>query len=1195
MVDAMTPLTPEILEVSFPEGALDGTASIKMPVATFGGQDLTGDITLLTYIDGSLYGETPAMPGQTVDVAINNVEEGIRDFSFSVKSGELESARIDKSVFVGFDTPLAPTDIVLSEGTLSWNPVTDGVNGGYIDTETLTYNVYLNGEKINDTPISDCSYTFTMPDETFQKYVAQVEADNHGHLSERGFSNDIKAGSSFPLPFSMEPTVAEGELLETFSDRGGWYAWTVSQDPYEPYMSCSTLSYEKGYEEWVIFPAVSVGASDCLLEVSLEVMVRPGYGDVIDENLSIAYGSERTPEAMKVVKTWNGIDNADDWQTLTTWCLPTEGDTYFGLLTMPHENGGDLMVRNIRISMSDRPAMTPAEVTELSATGLPQGQLKAKVDFRMPELSAAGLPLGDQTLTATVTSPTGSASVSGQPGSLQSVEVATVQGFNEITVIASNDNDGLGNSVNIFTGLDVPAPLAAIRISHSEDYKSLHLEWDAPTEGYNGGFVDPADVSYALYLYNEDTWEWKFERNLGTETSCDFVPESVDGLTVSNAAILSTNAQGNSGIVRTFESPVGTPYSLPMIENLNDEELYGPVYSPYALERPDASYNAEWGYISATYPYHVSQPTPYGNGAFCALAEEGAKARVALPVFSTVGIESAAIELPIWCGPDAATINVYAEAYGMEPELIGTFSDPSESVWRKHRFHLPEKFLGKQWVSIKIDAVFNEGNTVGAFADLRIKAFLPDDVALMDILAPVYAAVGDEVAVTTLVENSGTEAAAMPAIRLEIYKGADLLESIDMTPAEEKAELAELEQMRYQAIWRPDGNACGDMTFKAVYADKDMDNSNNSISALCGVTTGNQPVIDDLEAVAGDEDVALTWTEPLVESGKEGFENFMPFYFSDRIGDFRNINLDTYSTVHFAAFRFPYDETPKGWQVLGESEMTALMDAAGMTNEYLHAYSGNNVLAAFTPQSYTVGEDLSADKWLISPLVKGGSELKFMMTAGWSGSQETVEVMYSTTDDNPESFVSLDNIKLLYSQWNEYGYTLPEDARYFAIVYRGNSDEQGFFVMLDDIEYEPVESAYTIEGYDILRDGLTVTENAAAHGSWTDAYVVPEEGAVYNVVPVVSRNGSVSRGFKSNDAHATRSGVADILAGAVKVAAGKGCITVSGCDGSDITVTTADGINVAARRGVSGTETIRVASGVYVVRVSGRSCRVLVR
>ena len=62
VVDAMTPLTPEVLALNFPEGALDGSVSVKMPVATFGGQDLAGDISLLTYIDGILYSETPASP-----------------------------------------------------------------------------------------------------------------------------------------------------------------------------------------------------------------------------------------------------------------------------------------------------------------------------------------------------------------------------------------------------------------------------------------------------------------------------------------------------------------------------------------------------------------------------------------------------------------------------------------------------------------------------------------------------------------------------------------------------------------------------------------------------------------------------------------------------------------------------------------------------------------------------------------------------------------------------------------------------------------------------------------------------------------------------------------------------------------------------------------------------------------------------
>ena len=1196
IVDAMTPLTPELVALNFPEGALDGSVSVKMPVATFGGQDLTGDISMLTYIDGTLYSETSATPGQTVEAPVNGLQEGIRTFSFSVKSGELESARVEQKLYVGYDIPLAPTDITLTEGTLSWSPVTEGENGGYIDTETLTYNVYLNGEKINEAPVSDCSYTFSMPDDVYQKYVAQVEADNHGHLSQRGFSNDIKAGHSFPLPFRMAPTVAEGELLAVFSQRPGWYQWRVSQNEEEQYLYCSTQSYDEGLEEWVLFPAISIPASDCLLEVAVDVLVQHGYGDKVDENLSVAFGSERNPEVMKVVKTWNGIDNTEEWQTLTAWCLPSEGDTYFGLLTVPHENGGDnIMVRNIRISMSDRPAMTPAEVTELSAIGLPQGQLKAKVDFRMPAVSAAGLSLEGQTLTATVTTPAGSASVSGVAGSLQSVEVATMQGFNDITVTAANENDGLENSISIFTGLDVPAPLAEIRLSHTEDYKALHLEWDTPAEGYNGGFVDPAGVTYALYLYDDENYEWKFAEDLGSATEYDFVPASVEGLAVAGGAILSSNAQGNSGIVLTFESAVGTPYSLPMIEDYNTD-AWGPLYSPCALEKPDASYTAEWGFISAAYPYYVSLPTPYGSGAFCAFGSDGAKSRMTLPVFSTVGVESAAIELPIWCGPDAAAVEVYAEAYGMEPELIGSFSDPSETAWRKHRFHLPEKFLGRQWVAIKVDAVFNEGNTVAAFADYRIKTFLPEDVALMEIAAPVYAAVGDEVAVTTLVENSGTESVALPAINLEVYKGADLLETVSMTPAEEKAELAELGQVRYQTVWRPDGNGCGDITFKTVYAGADMDDSNNSRSAVCGITTGNQPVVKDLQAVGADDsdNVLLSWTEPVVETGKEGFENFSSFYYADRLGDFRNINRDGYGSLYFAAFRFPHDADSKGWQVLGESEMTEVMAAAGVENDFVHASSGNNVIAAFAPYSVFVGEGLMADKWLVSPLVNGGSQLKFMLSACVDGYQEDVEVMYSATDDDPESFVSLDKFVLISAGWKEYSYTLPEDARYFAIVYRSISDT-GFFVMLDDIEYEPVESAYTIDGYDILRDGLTVVENAAAHGSWTDAYVVPETGAVYNVVPVVNRGGSVSRGFMSNDAHATRSGVADILDSSVRVAAGKGFVTVAGCEGADITVTAADGINVAVRRGVTGSETIRVASGIYVVRVSGRSYRVMVK
>lgn len=1194
MVDPLTPKTPVIGSLNFAGGNLQGTASVTMPKLTFSEQPISGSVTLMTYVDGTLVKETPSTAGQTVEVAISGLEEGTRNFEFSAKQGDLESARVAQKKYVGYDIPVAPADIELSEGSLTWSAVTEGVNGGYIDAESLTYNIYLNGEKINTAPVKGTSYTFTMPQEVYRKYVAQVEAVNHGHASERGFSNDIKAGQAFPLPFSMAPTVAEGELIQVFSERSGWYQWRVIPDPTDPYICCSLSTYDDPQEEWFILPAITVPASDKLLEVSFDVLIQPGYGDTVDENLSVAYGTERNPQGMSTFKSWTGIDNTEEWQRLTAYCLPSAGDTYFGFMTRTHEGGGDVKVRNIRVALSDRSNMTPSEVTELTATALPQGALKATVDFRMPETSAAGLSLQGQ-LSATIATGAETVTVTGAPGSLQSAEVKTLQGWNSITVTAKNANTGLDNSVSVFTGMDVPRPLDAINVSHGEDYKSLHLTWNAPTVGFNGGYIDPAEVAYQLYKFNDEKYEWEFSKDLGKATQYDFFPELPEaGLATAGGSILTVNAQGNCGTVLTFEAPVGTPFTLPMIENYNDLDNWRGTYQPCGLEKPDGTYTAEWGFVQQAAPYWIPEPTPYGNAAYCTEGEAGQKSRMALPVFSTVGVESAAIELPVWCAPEAATIEVYAEAYGIEPELIGSFSDPSTPTWRKHRFHLPAKFLGKKWVALKIDAVFNEGNTVAAFADYRIKTFMRNDIGVLEMKAPNFALAGKEIAVTTKVENTGTETTAMPQMTLEIYKNGKLMQTVPMTAAEEKSELKELEQMQFSASWTPDGNACGDLTFKAVCASQDMDDSNNSLSAQCTVTKGNEPVITDLSAKESDGDVIdLKWTEPAAANGKEGFENFTTYYYGDRLGDFRNINADGMQTVYFAAFRYPYDNAAKGWQVLGEKEMTELMTAGDLENKHLHANSGNNLIAAFAPLSYFVGEDLKAEKWLVSPQLVAGSGFKFMLSAGWDGYQENIEVLYSTTDDDPESFVKLDNIILLSAGWKEYSYTLPEDARYFAIVYRGNS-ETSFFAMLDDITYSPVGKGYTVVGYDILRDGLNINENVSAHGSWADRYVLPKDGAVYNVVPVIERDGTVSRGLKSNDARTGTSGIDGIAADGVKVTAGKGFVKITGAEGRTVTVNTVDGLTVANVK-AAAEETIRLNAGIYILRIGIHTHRLLVK
>lgn len=1194
VVDPLTPLTPEITDIAFEGGSVDGTATIKLPSTAFDGSTLSGNLTLTAIVDGVEAGSMTGQPGETVNMPLNDVAEGMRNFSFTVTCGELTSASVSRKLYVGYDTPVAPENISLTEGTLTWDPVTQGVNGGYIDSDALTYNIYLNGEKINDSPVTGCSYTFTMPDEVYRKYVAQVEADNHGHLSQQGFSNDIKTGKPFPLPFSMKPTMTEGELIQMFSDRGiEWYKWNISQDAENPYISCNTFSYDEPTEEWFILPAISVPATDKLLEISFDVKVQPSMSDIINETIAVAYGDNREPVAMQDVKCWDRVQNTEEWQTLTAWCLPAEGTTYFGFKTLTHENSSYLMVRNISIRMSDRSEMTPAEVTALTAEALPQGALKAHVHFTMPTLSASGSTLPNETLTATVKTTAGEVSVTGMPGSVMSADVPTAQGWNDITVTAANANVGLDNSVRIFTGIDVPKPLDAIRTSHSADYRSLHLEWDAPTEGYNGGYVDPSTVEYALYNYDQEEYEWRLVRELGTSRELDITPEIAEGMAIAEGAILTQNTQGNSGIILQFGAPAGNPYELPMIENLNDPDHWGPVYEPLMLERPDETYSVDWGYMSEIYPYHVSQPTPYGVGAMIAFGENGNRARISLPAFSTKDVESAAIELPIWCGPESSEIAVYAEAYGSEPELIGTFYDSSEECWRKHRFQLPAKYMDKDWVVIKVVAIFKEESTKAAFADYRIKTFYANDLGVTAVSAPIFAEAGREVLLSSDIENTGLQTVEMPRMEMLVYNSDKLVATLPMECGSQEATLDELETAHFSVSWIPDGNACGGLRLTARIANDDMDMTNNTLDASCQVTAGNQYAIHDLKATLNDRNVVLNWTEPAVESGKEGFENHSSFYFGDKVGDFKTVSLDGMSTTYFAAFRFPYDTEAKSWQVLGENEMTEIMEAAEVENDMIHACSGNNVLAAFVPLSYMAGEDLYSNKWLISPEVTGGSNISFMLSSGITGYMENVDVMYSETDDNPESFQPLESLTLLSANWTRYEYTLPANARYFAIVHK-SSYSGAFFVMVDDICYEPAGEAVAIQGYDIMRDGVVINENVAAHGNWTDNYL-PENGhAVYNVVPVLARNGALSRGVKSNDAATDTNGIESVTDNCL-VTASKGCINIMGCEGKRIDIYSVDGILHASIPNASTRESVKVDNGIYIVRTGAKAHRLNVR
>ncbi len=273
-----------------------------------------------------------------------------------------------------------------------------------------------------------------------------------------------------------------------------------------------------------------------------------------------------------------------------------------------------------------------------------------------------------------------------------------------------------------------------------------------------------------------------------------------------------------------------------------------------------------------------------------------------------------------------------------------------------------------------------------------------------------------------------------------------------------------------------------------------------------------------------------------------------------------------------------------------------------MKQRYGEAYlpfGGDRYLMANCP-----GDELDippvADDWLISPEINGLSYITFQArpVSDLYG-DETLDVMYSTTTADRESFQLLERMKVSVSltetpsgtmiAYKRMTSELPADARYFALRY---ASHDVFGIMLDDLEYAPASADKGINGYNIYRDGNLIAENAPAGGSFTDTDVTDGTPHTYTVFPLTSGD----NGAMSNQAH-INGGSAIEAAGIsepVSVKAIDGYIRIETDKETAIKVIGATGA-VVATASVNGTTDIPAAAGIYIVTTPASVHKVAVR
>lgn len=584
IIDSNAPEVPEILSIEFLEGALSGRATVRISQKTFGGDILSDSVEIIAYVDGEKYTVVAGEPGKDVTIDYVSLSEGRHNFGFVVSSGDLASPPVNIEKFLGYGIPVAPENIQFSNGFVTWDPVAESIDGGYIDRDNLSYNLFLNGDKINTEPVSQCSYEFIMPEKDYTVFCVCVEAVNHNHVSDLGYSNEICHGNPIPLPFKMKPTVTEAKLTTTDSDNPQYFKWEFTQvgldiHP-EQYFRCYTGS-EVPRCEWLFMPPLQIPQTDKLIEVTFEAYAPYNAGT---ENISVGYGDEPNYKDMTIVKSWE-ITDQENWIVYRAYLPVTEGKRFIGFMTSTSETGYYIQIRNITIQESERFVSAPAEVSELTAVAQAHGALKADISFRLPSLTTSGEAITVDMLTASVCSSVESKTVSGAPGSMVSVEVSTMEGLNEISVYAANEYDGLESIVKVFTGLDIPQPIDKVEVSHNEDFSGLLLNWQPPTAGLNGGYIDPEKITYHLCLFDYETYSWMIAKDLETATSMEYFPENIDNIAMTEVGIATSNSKGICNLVKVVTGACGVPYSMPIWNDFNENAL-NPIISTY----PDTSY-----------------------------------------------------------------------------------------------------------------------------------------------------------------------------------------------------------------------------------------------------------------------------------------------------------------------------------------------------------------------------------------------------------------------------------------------------------------------------------------------------------------------------------------------------------------------------------------------------------------------------
>lgn len=1177
-------------------------------IRSYAASDTEGPITILDKI--------PALDDDISKYVVADIDND--DYTWTLENNRFEgkyfelqsfesSGNFNDWLFIPVEIPVSGGDLNLSlRAATSYDSPPHGFKiclGNASTPEAMTFEITdVAGFNTNGTSWSKAK---TVEAKAKGPEAGQYWLGIHAYSQQAAYRLWIKDISLTVTPSSAPSTGPNGEIFEMHpteeefaactlidgNEDGCVMSWWVHEDLngnlldwpiyYNSYQSSHSPAASSDADEWLITPAIDFPDAEKLYTVSIDAASTRGYGS---EAFEIVMAKSTTLEAMRQGRTIldePAITAPDFVACSSRFGIPEAGKWHVGIhIKSQLDAGWRIALKNLKICITETSSCIPGICTGLSVKPDPKGALKATVEFAMPSIyiNDAEIPASEE-LEAEISTPAGKKTVKGTRGEPVSVTVDAVEGTNVVDVTVRNTN-GAGQTSRkvVRCGIDTPVdPVVTTRVS--DDNTTINLTWEPVSQGQNGGVVDPDGVKYNIYEYLTDgqTSGWYPLKKGLTDCKFEYSPGNTEQ-NLYQLQVSASNEKGEStGSITSYSSAVlGTPHKLPMSETFPNG---GMKYSGLLLDYPDETYTAQWALDN---PSNVGISGGPDYALMCLVMEMGneGKGYVELPKFSTEGCSKVRLKILSYiCNATPNTvIKIHSTEGRAEAETLGTIDTTTGQGWCELAYDLPEKYMDNGWNVISFDVNCEHAGQVFVIGEAHIYESKAHDLAVTRTDMPAYVRLGEEVEFKAFVENRGYQEVAAPALKAELLESGKLMRNVDIsfTPAT----LSENQNAEYTGkIMLGNADMEGkDLTLRLSIDANDEVADNDAISVDFRTGIGGRPVAADLTATLGanEKDVIIEWSNPHADGYVENQEAYPHGFYEGRIGVWKNLDCDRASTYHTESFNIPDAGLPKAFQVVN----TVLCGMNGMQQP-----SGDQFLMVFCP------EGGQADDWLVSPEVKGGSEVKFFMTSLATQYEESIEVMVSTTDDELDSFKPLETFVTKAAGWNLYEVKLPEDAKHFALHYVSNDK---FGLCIDDIVYSPVSPETEITGWNIYRDGNAIQ---SGHPStvFTDANA-SESVHAYNVAAVGRHNGVEIEFPLSVTVKSPKSGaVEDVSTDERNISVADGILTVHGCDGLPVEIISLAGLKVYGIESAPAKVEKRLDSGVYIVRIDGKSLKATVR